>query len=98
MDKTSRNAFLKDRFKAIGGVPWPVSEPRAPKAIQKLTQRASNCLNHCEPELNLRRCPEFFRKSQKRSDPIWIKRNRGPSVLGRIAQKLNRKLPRALDP
>ncbi len=97
MTRDDRAAVLRSRFKAVGGIPWPVVTPKAVQSVPKRTKRATNCLNQCEPELNLRRTPEFFRKSQKRSDPIWIKRNRGQSVIGRIAQKLNQKLPRMLD-
>jgi hypothetical protein len=97
MTREQRAEVLRSRFKACGGIPWPVCEPRVPKPVYRPRKGGSNCLNECEPELNIRRCPEFFRKGQKRAKPLWIKRNRGPSVLGRIAQKLNRKLPRVLD-
>jgi len=97
MTKDQRKSMLFQRYRALGGIPWPVGEPRGAKPLQKAAKRVFNPLNDCEPELNMRRCPEFFRKGQKRTDPLWIKRNRGPSVLGRIAQKLNRKLPQVLD-
>lgn len=94
MTREARANLLRTRFKAKCGLVWVTDPDRKPKVKRRAYRPGGfNPLYWCEPTVNVRRCPAYFRTEPEAQKGPWVKRNSGPSVLGRIAKKLNRKLP-----
>jgi hypothetical protein len=97
MDKAERSTLLRDRFKAVGGLPFVYSGVRKAKSPQS-PPRHSKCDEWPQIEVNHKRTPKWaFDPDPKKPMRLTPKRTARISPLIRIAAQYPKRQPRPAD-
>jgi len=94
MTKAKRGQALRGRFKALGGIPYVGNRTRVLEPVPEAKKRQIYPFNAIEPQINLRRCPLFYREFVVMAPTVRPRRNVGESPLTRMSRKLCLKLPK----